>query len=102
MLSRYARTECFAITAMAILLAISCYCFGVWWLMWLPLAAGIAGLMFYRDPKRISPKDRNVAVSPADGKISSIHEVAYFEPFEGPAVCVRVFLSVLDVHVNYC
>jgi phosphatidylserine decarboxylase len=26
--------------------------------------------------------------------------VAHFEPFNGPATCVRVFLSVLDVHVN--
>ena len=102
MLSRYARTECFAIAVMAVLLAAACAVLGLWWLMALPLAGGAAALFFYRDPKRFSPKDRNVAVSPADGKISSIHEVAYFEPFGGPAVCVRVFLSISDVHVNYC
>ena len=43
---------------------------------------------------------RSVMVSPADGRVSSVHEVAHFEPFGGPATCVRVFLSVLDVHVN--
>ena len=102
MLSRYARHECFAICAMAVILAISCVLFGVAWLMVLPLAAGTAALLFYRDPKRTPPKDRNVAVSPADGQISSIHEVAYFDPFGGPAVCVRIFLSIFDVHVNYC
>lgn len=102
MLSRYARNECLATVVIAVSLAISCYFFGVLPLAVLPLAAGACILLFYRDPRRISPKDRNVAVSPADGKISSIHEVAYFEPFGGPAVCVRVFLSIFDVHVNYC
>lgn len=102
MLSRYARAECWTIAAIAACLAVSCYLFDLWWLMALPLAAGAGALAFYRDPKRISPRDRNVAVSPGDGKVSSIHEVAHFEPFGGPAVCVRVFLSVFDVHVNYC
>ena len=100
MISRYARNECFAISAMAVMLAISCVLFGATWLMALPLAAGTGAMLFYRDPKRTPPKDRNVAVSPADGQISSIHEVAYFEPFAGPAVCVRVVLSIFDVHVN--
>ena len=39
-------------------------------------------------------------VAPADGKISSIHQVEFFEPFNGPATCVRIFLSVFDVHIN--
>ncbi len=102
MLSRYARNECLATLAVSLILAVSCVLFDVWPLAALPLALGACILLFYRDPKRVSPKDRNVAVSPADGKISSIHEIAHFEPFDGPAVCVRVFLSVFDVHVNYC
>lgn len=102
MLSRYARTECLVVSVATVALCASCLLFGVWFLLPLPLIFGACILLFYRDPVRFSPKDRNVAVSPADGKISSIHEVGYFEPFDGPAVCVRVFLSVFDVHVNYC
>lgn len=102
MLSRYARNECLASLAISLSLAASCVLFDLWPLAALPLGLGACVLLFYRDPKRLSPKDRNVAVSPADGKISSIHEIAHFEPFDGPAVCVRVFLSIFDVHVNYC
>lgn len=57
-------------------------------------------LSFFRDPHRDIPSMRGQMVSPADGVISSIHELEHFEPFDGPAVCIRIFLSVLDVHVN--
>ncbi|MEM1108374.1 MAG: phosphatidylserine decarboxylase [Planctomycetota bacterium] len=64
--------------------------------------ATIAVLSFFRDPDRQVPSPRNIAVAPADGKISSIHDVEHFPPFDGPAVCVRVFMSVFDVHLNRC
>jgi phosphatidylserine decarboxylase precursor-related protein len=39
-------------------------------------------------------------VSPADGRISAIERVDQHPATDGPAVIVRIFLSVLDVHVN--
>ncbi len=60
----------------------------------------LALLSFFRDPPRRIPIDRAILVAPADGHISSIHEVEQFEPFGEPALCIRIFLSVLDVHVN--
>ena len=39
-------------------------------------------------------------VSPADGVVSSVHALDHYEPLGGPAQCVRIFLSVLNVHIN--
>jgi len=72
-----------------------------WWVPAFLLAAiTLALLAFFRDPPRLVPSMRGLMTSPADGRVSSIHEVEHFEPFDGPAVCIRIFLSVLDVHVN--
>ncbi len=53
-------------------------------------------------PSGSVPSHRGIVVAPADGKISSIHELDHFEPFDGPAICVRIFMSVFDVHINRC
>jgi len=60
----------------------------------------LAGLSFFRDPRRTVPSMRGQIVSPADGRVRSIHRVEHFEPFEGPATCIRIFLSVFDVHIQ--
>ncbi|MBI1375011.1 MAG: phosphatidylserine decarboxylase family protein [Phycisphaera sp.] len=72
----------------------------VWWLVGAAAFVAFTLLMFFRDPRRRVPVQRGLVVAPADGRITSIHDVAHFEPFDGPAKCVRIFLSVLDVHVN--
>jgi phosphatidylserine decarboxylase len=70
------------------------------------IAAGVAVLIavlllaFFRDPHRPVPTMKGHVVAPADGRVSSVHTVDHFEPFNGPAVCIRIFLSVFDVHVN--
>jgi phosphatidylserine decarboxylase len=71
---------------------------------WVPAALIViivlALLSFFRDPPRRIPDEPGAMISPADGVISSIHEVEQFAPFGGKATCVRIFLSVLNVHVN--
>ena len=37
---------------------------------------------------------------PADGKVSAIQTVDHHDAVGGPALVIRIFLSVLDVHVN--
>ena len=56
---------------------------------------------FFRDPERIVPAEERVMVSPADGTVSDVTEIAS-EPLLGgvPAVRVGIFLSVFNVHVN--
>ncbi len=39
-------------------------------------------------------------VAPADGKVTEITNLPHYAPFNGPALKVSIFLSVLDVHVN--
>ena len=39
-------------------------------------------------------------LSPADGVISAIERVDSHETVDGPAVIIRIFLSVLNVHIN--
>jgi phosphatidylserine decarboxylase len=56
---------------------------------------------FFRDPERPIPAEEHLMVSPADGTVSDITEIAS-EPLLGgvPAVRVGIFLSVFNVHVN--
>jgi phosphatidylserine decarboxylase len=56
---------------------------------------------FFRDPERAVPAEQNTMVSPADGKVSDITELAS-EPLLGgePAVRIGIFLSVFNVHMN--
>jgi phosphatidylserine decarboxylase len=60
----------------------------------------LACLAFYRDFNRPIPKDPNLMVAPADGKVTEISNLPHYAPFNGPALKISIFLSVLDVHVN--
>lgn len=100
MLSSYALKEWLTIAAVGLMLTVVAVIVG-WWLTAIVIALATVALMaFFRDPFRHVPSQRGVMVAPADGRISSIHEVEHFEPFGGPALCIRIFLSVLDVHIN--
>jgi len=56
-------------------------------------------VFFFRDPERVIPMDKGLAVSPADGKVIKIHEAA--DPFTGEKrQCISVFMNVFSVHVN--
>lgn len=101
MLSKHAKPECITIAAVGFMLSVAVVMIGLWWLLILTLPATLALLLFFRDPERRTPTQRGVMVAPSDGRISSIHEVEHFEPLGGPAICVRIFMSVLDVHINY-
>src|SRR5688572_23062301 len=72
-----------------------------WWPLALVIVPVLAWLFaFFRDPEREIPVEQNTMVSPADGKVSDVTEVAYDELLGGPAVRVGIFLSVFNVHVN--
>ena len=75
-----------------------------WWWALVPLGLiWIAAAGFFRDPlgRRPASSDEQDLVSPADGRISRIERVET-HPATGdrPAIVVRIFLSVLDVHLT--
>jgi phosphatidylserine decarboxylase len=57
-------------------------------------------MLFFRDPERQIPQDPHNILSPADGKIVLITEVAENEFFETEVARISIFLSIFDVHVN--
>lgn len=70
-----------------------------------PLAwfwGGALGFVFYffRDPERTPPDDPSIAVAPADGRVVAIDEREEGEVLGQRMLCISIFLSVLDVHVN--
>jgi len=57
-------------------------------------------IYFFRDPERVPPPGEDVAVSPADGVVTTVDEVIEEEFHKMPMRRVAIFLSVLDVHIN--
>jgi phosphatidylserine decarboxylase len=53
---------------------------------------------FFRDPKRVPPADPLLVVSPADGRVTRVRQIA--EGNQPAATLVSIFLSPLDVHIN--
>jgi phosphatidylserine decarboxylase len=78
--------------------ALAAALYDLWWLA-LPLAA-LAAFMayFFRDPERAVTPDRDVVVSPADGRVTRVEKLSPQDP-ASPNV-VSIFLSPFDVHVN--
>jgi phosphatidylserine decarboxylase len=56
---------------------------------------------FFRDPIRKPPQDARAIVSPADGRVLEVTTVNEPNFIGGEATRVAIFLSVMDVHVNY-
>ncbi|MCS7153398.1 MAG: phosphatidylserine decarboxylase [Bacteroidia bacterium] len=83
----------------------------LWWLrpaLWLSLSLGIlwmAGtlfiLNFFRYPQRVCPADPNLIYAPCDGRVVEVCPT--FEPkyFHREMLQVSIFMSPLDVHVNW-
>lgn len=74
--------------------------FGKLWIAAIPFALTLFMLFFFRDPERITPQDRGVFYSPADGKIIFIGENEENELLNNRAIEISIFMSPFDVHVN--
>jgi len=69
-------------------------------LLYTGLGVSLAMGWFFRDPDRYPPFDREIIVSPADGKIVSIKKVKEERYLEREAYQIGIFMNLFDVHVN--
>ena len=101
-LSLYGLKEWLLATIIAAVLAAVAIAIGWWWIAIVTFILWFATIWFFRDPLGRTPQTDHPhdMVSPADGRISAIERVDEHPATDGPAVIVRIFLSVLDVHVN--
>ncbi|HEV2297931.1 MAG TPA: phosphatidylserine decarboxylase family protein [Candidatus Acidoferrales bacterium] len=68
-----------------------------WWWATVFVVLGLFVLYFFRDPERQLPRDPDVVVSPADGRVVEIVD----EQIGARAgKRISIFLSIFDVHVN--
>jgi phosphatidylserine decarboxylase len=58
-------------------------------------------VQFFRVPKRVVTLDETRVVAPCDGKVVVIEEVVESEYFQGPRRQISIFMSPLNVHVNW-
>ena len=92
----------FAITVIIALIAH--YCIDIEWLKLLVQLVAfvflIAILQFFRNPKRLTPKNDAHIIAPVDGKVVVIEEVFEKEYFKDKRLQVSIFMSPLNVHVT--
>ena len=77
---------------------------------WFPEPLGWVGVIltlwcvyFFRDPERVTPIQKDLIISPADGHVSMIETVKVPDELDlgcDEAVRISVFMNVFDVHVN--
>jgi len=58
-------------------------------------------IWFFRIPRRILTNNENFIYAPADGKIVAIEEIKEEEYFLDTRIQISIFMSPLNVHVNY-
>ncbi|MDZ4831085.1 MAG: phosphatidylserine decarboxylase [Phycisphaerae bacterium] len=103
LLTGYGLREWLTIIIVSLLLAL-----GAWWMGWtwavvVVVLVALALLSFFRDPLFRTPKSRDARdmISPADGTVSAVFVLPSHDATGGaPALVVRIFLSVLNVHIN--
>jgi phosphatidylserine decarboxylase len=86
--------------AAAVLMAFATvWAFGPVWALPFAVLAGFF-LFFFRDPERAIPREANLVVSPADGRVMIVGTRSDASGPPGEWRQISIFLSPLDVHVN--
>ncbi len=57
-------------------------------------------LWFFRDPKRVIPREPGLIVAPADGTVTHLDEAPEPDYIGGRALRCSIFLSIFSVHLN--
>lgn len=72
-------------------------------LFYFGLALTVWCALFFRDPKRVTPVSNDLAISPADGKISYVGKAVPPDELglgDDPVLRISVFMNVFNCHVN--
>lgn len=86
---------------LAILAFLAVLAYWVWpWLVILPVILFLFISYFFRNPNREIASDELRLVSPADGVVMDVERVIEDQFLKGESIRVRIFLSLLNVHVN--
>ena len=101
-LTKYGRKQWLIITVVLVIPLWFFIAFGWWIGVVAVVALWLALVSFFRNPWRRIPSGLEVGtmLSPADGTITAIERVDHHEAVGGEALIIRVFLSVLNVHIN--
>lgn len=105
-LARYGLAEVVVFTLGFLTLGGALTAFGLLahWAFFVPLAAvslvWLEIIYFFRDPERVIPADVDALISPADGTVTHVEEVAEADFPGGRALRISIFLSIFNVHVN--
>ena len=70
------------------------------WAAIIPFALTLFMLYFFRDPERHIPGNKDIFVSPADGKIIVIREIHESRHLNAEVKQISIFMSPFNVHVN--
>jgi phosphatidylserine decarboxylase len=73
---------------------------GVTWIAVLLLCLTLFVIWFFRNPERTMPENPLQIISPADGKVIGIEEVAGDQDQEKHLLKISIFMNVFNVHVN--
>ncbi len=58
-------------------------------------------LQFFRFPRRYPTKNADLIIAPADGRVVVIEEITETEYFNDKRIQVSIFMSPLNVHINW-
>ena len=88
------------LTTVFLILTVLIYFLGGRKLVLLPIFFLLFTLFFFRNPPRKIIARENEIVSPADGVVLCVEEVAEERYFRGTTTKVSIFLNLFNVHVN--
>ena len=81
-------------------IAITRRSWGLWLAAFVLLLLALWVAYFFRDPERSGERGPSLVISPADGKLIMITEVAEPTFIQGSAIRLSIFMNVFNVHVN--
>jgi phosphatidylserine decarboxylase len=91
------------LAAMIILPFLSAVILPIWVIIIIELVLALFfvwSLIFFRDPDRRGPTDKNLLLAPADGRITDIETINEDDFISGAALRIGIFMSIFDVHIN--
>ncbi len=104
MFTKYGYTTLLIVALISLILFIISVFINIEIIKYITLFGGIIllgfSLFFFRDPNREIPKEDNVIVSPADGRVIIIKKIKENKFINSNANQVSIFMSPLNVHVN--